>query len=89
MMTKQSRIRLGLLFMRGFVTIFDQQRTGFATASKMNCYGSDDLDGVGTAEWAPEVKHSPKNPMTKLLVICVIVMGVLIVVSITFLCILK
>ena len=76
-MTKQSRIRLGLLFMRGFVTIFDQQRTGFATASKMNCYGSDDLDGVGTAEWAPEVKHSP------------IVMGVLIVVSITFLCILK
>ena len=70
--------------MRGFVTIFDQQQTGFATVNKANCFGSDDLEGIGTVEWAPEVHHDPKRHFT-FLVVCIIIMGIVIVISLTML----
>ena len=73
--------------MRGFMTIFDQQRTGFATANKANCYASDDIGGIGSVEWAPEVHHDPKRHFT-FLVICIIIMGIVIVISLTMLIVL-
>lgn len=78
---------LGLAFMRGFVTIFDQQQTGFATVNKANCFGSDDLEGIGTVEWAPEVHHDPKRHFT-FLVVCIIIMGIVIVISLAMLIVL-
>ena len=38
------------MFLRGYVSVFDQERTGFATANKKQCYGSDDDEAVGYAQ---------------------------------------
>lgn len=60
-------IELGLVFLRGFTTIFDQERTGFATARKENCLATDDMDAVGSVEWAPVVGGKSPSVVTNVM----------------------
>lgn len=69
-----------MLFMRGFVTIFDQENTGFAAADKEHCLATDDVDAVGSVEWAPTVE--PVNPKPQYLVWLIVAIAVLVVVVI-------
>ena len=66
--------------MRGFVTIFDEENTGFATANKEHCLATDDVAAVGSLEWAPTVE--PVNPKPQYLVWLIVAIAVLVVVVI-------
>lgn len=61
-------IELGLVFLRGFTTIFDQERTGFATARKESCLASDDVDALGSVEWAPVVGGKSPSNITNIMI---------------------
>lgn len=72
---------MGLVFLRGYVSVFDQERTGFATVSKQECYGSDDDEAVGYVEWAPTVDPvSPKPEYVLWMVVALAALVVLVIV---------
>ena len=62
------------------MSVFDQERTGFATANKKQCYGSDDDEAVGYVEWAPTV--DPVTPRPGYVIWLVVALAVLVVVVI-------
>lgn len=68
------------MFLRGYVAVFDQERTGFATANKKQCLGSDDDEAVGYVEWAPTV--DPVTPRPAYVIWLLVALGVLVVVVI-------
>ena len=45
------------------------------------------MEGIGTVEWAPEVHHDPKRHFS-FLVVCIIIIGIVIVISLTMLIVL-
>ena len=67
------------MFLRGFNTIFDQEKTGFATANKDNCYASDDKQGVGSVEWAPVIVKPVPNKHTMIMAVIIIALVVCII----------
>ena len=83
----EETIGLGLVFSRGLLVVFKQELTGFAPASKSNCRGDDDWPAMTQVEWAPEVHHDPKRHFT-FLVVCIIIMGIVIISSLTMLIVL-
>ena len=70
------------MFLRGFNTIFDQEKTGFATAHKDNCYASDDKQGVGSVEWAPVIVKPVPNKHTMIMVVIIIALVICVAVLI-------
>ena len=72
-------IDLGLMFLRGYAVNFDNEKTGFATASKDICYAKEDALGIGTVEWAPEVKVPSKKSHTFWLILVILVLVVVVI----------
>lgn len=82
-------IELGLVFLRGFTTIFDQERTGFATARKENCLASDDMDAVGSVEWAPVVGGKWPTVISNVMFWMIVALVVVVVICLDAIFILK
>lgn len=75
-------IDLGLMFLRGYTSVFDQEKTGFATVLKDHCYASDDKEAIGSVEWAPIVHRDTSHSHTILIVSVIIILVLVIVVCI-------
>lgn len=72
-------IDLGLMFLRGYTVYFDNEKTGFATASKDLCYAKEDSLGIGSVEWAPVIKVPSKKSHTVWLIAVILVLVVVVI----------
>ena len=67
------------MFLRGYAVYFDNEKTGFATASKDLCYAKEDSLGIGSVEWAPVIKVPSKKSHTVWLIAVILVLVVVVI----------